>query len=235
MTAVVSGSPDLSALEDSLGHRFDDVALLRRALSHRSWVAEQPDAESNERLEFLGDAVLGFVIADLVFERFSDLAEGSLTDLRKAVVNQRALAEVARGVFQALVHVGQTRRHDYEHEADVEGDMRQDDAQGAELKLDPHIKGEQGHRHHDLGDHDRQIEDGFEERLATEACPMHAQSRQCAEHRGDERARKADHEAVHERGEDVPIREQLEIPIDGEARPNRVDAFLVEGEHEEDE
>ena len=95
---MVSGSPDLSALEDSLGHRFDDVALLRRALSHRSWVAEQPDAESNERLEFLGDAVLGFVIADLVFERFSDLAEGSLTDLRKAVVNQRALAEVARSL-----------------------------------------------------------------------------------------------------------------------------------------
>ncbi|MEL0040722.1 MAG: ribonuclease III domain-containing protein, partial [Ilumatobacter sp.] len=72
--------------------------MLRRALSHRSWVAEQPDAESNERLEFLGDAVLGFVIADLVFERFSDLAEGSLTDLRKAVVNQRALAEVARSL-----------------------------------------------------------------------------------------------------------------------------------------
>ena len=95
---MVSGSPDLSALEDSLGHRFDDVALLRRALSHRSWVAEQPNAESNERLEFLGDAVLGFVIADLVFERFSDLAEGSLTDLRKAVVNQRALAEVARSL-----------------------------------------------------------------------------------------------------------------------------------------
>jgi len=93
---VVSGPSDLSALEESLGYRFADVALLRRALSHRSWVAEQPEAESNERLEFLGDAVLGFVIADLAFRRFADRAEGALTDLRKAVVNQRALAEVAR-------------------------------------------------------------------------------------------------------------------------------------------
>ena len=77
----------LAALERRLGYRFSDRALLRRAMAHRSFVAETPGEESNERLEFLGDAVLGWVIADL--------AEGALTDLRKSVVNATALAHVA--------------------------------------------------------------------------------------------------------------------------------------------
>ena len=65
-------------------------------MSHRSWCAEvggQP--QSNERLEFLGDAVLGWVIADLAYRNHGELAEGKLTDLRKSVVNASALAEVA--------------------------------------------------------------------------------------------------------------------------------------------
>ncbi len=86
----------LDALQARLGHTFADPLLLQRALCHRSWVAEAPDdVASNERLEFLGDAVLGWVIADLVFHDFADLAEGALTDLRKSVVNAQALAEVA--------------------------------------------------------------------------------------------------------------------------------------------
>jgi ribonuclease-3 len=86
----------LDALELRLGHRFADRELLHRAMCHRSWVAESLDDEvSNERLEFLGDAVLGWVVADLVFRNFSLLAEGALTDLRKSVVNASALAEVA--------------------------------------------------------------------------------------------------------------------------------------------
>ena len=85
----------LAALEHRLGHDFVDPELLRRAVSHRSWVAESDDQHSNERLEFLGDAVLGWVIADLVFRQYADLAEGALTDLRKSVVNARALAGVA--------------------------------------------------------------------------------------------------------------------------------------------
>ena len=85
----------LAALEQRLGHTFGDSELLRRAMCHRSWVAESDDQHSNERLEFLGDAILGWVIADLVFHRFGDLAEGALTDLRKSVVNANALAEVA--------------------------------------------------------------------------------------------------------------------------------------------
>jgi ribonuclease-3 len=87
---------DLGSLEQRLGHSFSDPTLLRRAMCHRSWVAESLDDEvSNERLEFLGDAVLGWVIADLVFRSFSELAEGALTDLRKSVVNANTLAEVA--------------------------------------------------------------------------------------------------------------------------------------------
>jgi len=92
----------LGALEKRLGHTFADTELLRRAMCHRSWVAESDDQFSNERLEFLGDAVLGWVIADLVFDRYADLAEGALSDLRKSVVNANALAEVA-----AELHVGE--------------------------------------------------------------------------------------------------------------------------------
>lgn len=92
----------LGALEKRLGHTFGDQELLRRAMCHRSWVAESDDDHSNERLEFLGDAVLGWVVADLVFDRFGDLAEGALTDLRKSVVNANALAEVA-----AELHIGE--------------------------------------------------------------------------------------------------------------------------------
>jgi ribonuclease III len=89
--------PDLDALEQRLGHTFADRSLLRRSMAHRSWCAEViGDAEeSNERLEFLGDAVLGWVVADLVYRRYGELAEGKLTDLRKSVVNATALAEVA--------------------------------------------------------------------------------------------------------------------------------------------
>ena len=85
-------------LQQSIGYEFSDVVLLRRALSHRSWIAESDDEVSNERLEFLGDAVLGWVVADLVYSEFEDWDEGVLTDLRKSVVNASALAEVARDI-----------------------------------------------------------------------------------------------------------------------------------------
>lgn len=94
---MTAAGDDLSALTERIGYEFDDVSLLRRALAHRSWVAETPGSESNERLEFLGDAVLGWVIADVVYHRY-DVPEGGLTDLRKAVVNAVALAEVAADI-----------------------------------------------------------------------------------------------------------------------------------------
>jgi ribonuclease-3 len=64
-------------------------------LVHRSWCAENPGYDSNERLEFLGDAVLGLVITDHAFHAYPQLSEGELTDVRKAVVNAVTLAEVA--------------------------------------------------------------------------------------------------------------------------------------------
>ena len=87
----------LSELAARIGHSFSDWRLLERALAHRSWCAETPGVISNERLEFLGDAVLGWAIADIVYHRYP-VAEGQLTDLRKSVVNAIALAEVAQAI-----------------------------------------------------------------------------------------------------------------------------------------
>ncbi len=87
-----------------LGYEFVDQALLERAMAHRSWCAENPGQPSNERLEFLGDAVLGWVIADLAFRSFPSMTEGKLTDLRKSVVNATALAEFATEVGLGPLH-----------------------------------------------------------------------------------------------------------------------------------
>src|SRR5215813_12424960 len=73
-------------------------ALLERALTHRSFAYENGGLPTNERLEFLGDAVLGLIVTDALFREYPDLPEGHLAKLRAAVVNMRALAEVARGL-----------------------------------------------------------------------------------------------------------------------------------------
>ena len=87
-----------AALALRLGHRFERPELLHQALAHRSWCGEQDGEPSNERLEFLGDAVLGLVVAEHSYDRFPDFAEGTLAKLRAAVVNSRVLAEVAEGL-----------------------------------------------------------------------------------------------------------------------------------------
>jgi ribonuclease III len=84
-----------SALARRLGRPDSDVPLLVRALAHRSWCAESPGEESNERLEFLGDSVLGLVITAHLYDTYPDLPEGELAKVRAAVVNSAALAEVA--------------------------------------------------------------------------------------------------------------------------------------------
>jgi len=86
--------PDLTPLEQRLGYTFRDRALLQQAFVHRSYLHENPDfvLPSNERLEFLGDAVLGFVAAEHLYQRYPELPEGDLTALRSAVVKGDALA-----------------------------------------------------------------------------------------------------------------------------------------------
>lgn len=84
-----------SRLEAALGHRFNDRALLEQALVHRSYCAEHPEASSNERMEFLGDAVLGLSVTVHVYAEYPDLPEGELAKLRASVVNSEALAALA--------------------------------------------------------------------------------------------------------------------------------------------
>ncbi len=95
--AVVS-TDRLAELEDTLGVQFTDRALLLGSLAHRSWCAEHGPSESNERLEFLGDSVLGLVVTRFVFEHFPTLPEGQLSEVRAGVVNARVLAEVAQEI-----------------------------------------------------------------------------------------------------------------------------------------
>jgi ribonuclease-3 len=85
-------------LEAALGCAFVDVSHLDAALVHRSYCAEHPDAVSNERLEFLGDAVLGLAVTDHVYATYPDLPEGELAKLRASVVNAEVLAEIAVSV-----------------------------------------------------------------------------------------------------------------------------------------
>ena len=81
--------------------------LLDHALTHRSFAYEQGGLPTNERLEFLGDSVLGLVVTEHLFVSYPDLSEGQLAKLRAAVVNSRALADVARGLdLGALLRLG---------------------------------------------------------------------------------------------------------------------------------
>ncbi len=90
-----AGGPDISALLRALDTGLGPE-LLGRALTHRSYAYENGGLPTNERLEFLGDAVLGLIVTDTLFRRYPDLPEGQLAKLRAAVVQMRALAEVAR-------------------------------------------------------------------------------------------------------------------------------------------
>ncbi|HET9907165.1 MAG TPA: ribonuclease III [Anaerolineales bacterium] len=86
-----------SDLSRRLGLPFSNLALLTRALTHRSFVNENPSAiEDNERLEFLGDAVLDFIVGAWVYHRFPEMPEGDLTKMRSALVRNDQLADFAR-------------------------------------------------------------------------------------------------------------------------------------------
>jgi len=94
--------PRIDALEQRLGYGFRNKALLEQALTHRSF-----GTPHNERLEFLGDGVLGCVVAQSLLERFPEASEGELSRLRASLVRRDALAAVARALgLQAHVRVG---------------------------------------------------------------------------------------------------------------------------------
>jgi len=88
----------LQTLSTILGVQMRDYSLLSRALTHRSYLNERPQdfLEDNERLEFLGDAVLDFIVGAYLYHRFPEMNEGGLTSLRAALVRTEALAEFAR-------------------------------------------------------------------------------------------------------------------------------------------
>lgn len=95
----------LSECEEYLGYRFARLELLHRALTHSS--TKTPDRPSNERLEFLGDSVLGLVISHYLFATFPDQPEGQLTKIKSVVVSTKTLARASRDCKLAeFIHVG---------------------------------------------------------------------------------------------------------------------------------
>jgi ribonuclease-3 len=82
---------ELARLERFIGYVFDDKTLLTQALTHRSF-----SSMNNERLEFLGDGILNFIVADNLYKKFPQAAEGQLSRLRASLVKQKTLADIAR-------------------------------------------------------------------------------------------------------------------------------------------
>ena len=91
---------DLSTLQQTMGVSFSNQSLLEQALIHSSYVNENPGLAltSNERLEFLGDAVLGMAVAERLYQRFPHLTEGEMTHLRAALVRGETLARMAQAI-----------------------------------------------------------------------------------------------------------------------------------------
>ncbi len=92
--------PPLESLEKILGIEFKNKALLKEALTHRSYLNEYPSwsVPHNERLEYLGDAVLELAVTEFLFETYPDFQEGRMTSLRAALVNRQMLSKIAQGL-----------------------------------------------------------------------------------------------------------------------------------------
>lgn len=99
----MTDSAAFATLQQKLNYYFKNEALLERALTHTSFANEELQAissadRSNERLEFLGDAVLGLGVSELLFETFASASEGDLTKMRARLVNEKTLSEIARSL-----------------------------------------------------------------------------------------------------------------------------------------
>ena len=104
MLAMQDEADALTSLAERLGHAFANTTLLRDAVTHRSFANERKKLapHDNERLEFLGDAAIGLVVSQLLFERFPTATEGELTRRRADLVCEAALATIAREVGLGL-------------------------------------------------------------------------------------------------------------------------------------
>jgi ribonuclease III len=107
------------ALESALGVRFQDENLLVLALTHRSYAFEAGGLPTNERLEFLGDAVLGLVVTDRIYHANPDEPEGRLAKIRASAVNTTSLAMIARGLhLGTFVYLGRGEEQSGGHDKD---------------------------------------------------------------------------------------------------------------------
>src|SRR5512146_537239 len=90
----------LTGLEAAIGYRFANRLFLEEAVTHRSFLNEAggKSARDNERLEFFGDAIIDFIVSDLLLERFPECREGELTRIRAALVAEESLALLARQI-----------------------------------------------------------------------------------------------------------------------------------------
>jgi len=100
MTEVSSDrAQEVASLQKTLGYEFSDLKLLNKALTHKSYVNEiNENLKHNERFEFLGDSVLDILVSDYLIHQFTDYAEGTLSKIRAAVVNESCLAGLARKI-----------------------------------------------------------------------------------------------------------------------------------------
>ncbi|MFC1947430.1 ribonuclease III [Chloroflexota bacterium] len=91
---------NLNSLQKTLGIKFKDISLLGKSLVHRSYLNENQgiESDSNERLEYLGDAILGFIVAEKLYRDFPDYDEGRMTRLRSILVRREALARISRSI-----------------------------------------------------------------------------------------------------------------------------------------
>lgn len=99
-------------LEEKIGYRFKNIGYLNIALTRRSYCIEKRTKEYNQRLEFLGDSVLGLAIAEEIYKRFPNVKEGELTRLKAAVVCEKSLAIVANELeLYKYLHIGRGELH----------------------------------------------------------------------------------------------------------------------------
>ena len=94
MDAIAERNVLVKSFADKIGFNVKDVPTLRTALTHKSFTSENEGAPNNERLEFLGDAVLDLAVSDILFRAYPDMPEGEMAKARSAVVNEDTLAEI---------------------------------------------------------------------------------------------------------------------------------------------